>query len=242
MHCYIIGDIHGCVRELATLLTHLPLEKQDHLVFLGDYIDRGPDSRGVVSYLVDLQKENSYELVFLKGNHEDMLLSYLGLGGDHGDMFFYNGGQATLVSYGLSSKDLSTKAVLDAMPAGHIEFYQNLKSYCTVGPYLCVHAGIHPQKTLQEQTEAELLWIRNKFIYSSHALPYTVLFGHTPQTDVFYDLPYKIGLDTGLVYGNKLSCLEIQEKVLYQIALGKTTVKRTPIHEKWESPLQPIAP
>jgi serine/threonine protein phosphatase 1 len=242
MHCYVIGDIHGCVRELACLIEHLPLESQDQLVFLGDYIDRGPDSRGVVSYLLDLQKETSYDMVFLKGNHEDMLLSYLGIAGQHGEMFFYNGGQATLASYGLSAQNLSSQALLAAMPSGHIEFYQELKSYCTVGTYLCVHAGIHPQKSLQDQTEAELLWIRNKFIYSSHALPYTILFGHTPQTDVFYDLPYKIGLDTGLVYGNKLSCLEIEEKVLYQINLGKKTVKQIPVHEKWELPSRSIMP
>jgi serine/threonine protein phosphatase 1 len=242
MHCYVIGDIHGCVKELACLIEYLPLERQDRLVFLGDYIDRGPDSRGVVSYLLDLQKESSYDVVFLKGNHEDMLLSYLGLDGQHGDMFFYNGGQATLVSYGLSSQDLSSEAVLGAMPPGHIQFYQSLKSYCTVGDYLCVHAGIHPQKSLEEQTEAELLWIRNKFIYSSHGLHYTILFGHTPQTDVFYDLPYKIGLDTGLVYGNKLSCLETEEKVLYQINLGKNTVTQIPVHEKWEPSSRSIMP
>ena len=86
-----------------------------------------------------------------------------------------------------------------------------------------------------EQTEAELFWIRNNFIYSSHPLPYTILFGHTPQTDVFFDLPYKIGLDTGLVYGNKLTCLETEERLLYQITRGKSTVKRIPIHVKWES-------
>jgi len=236
MRSYIIGDIHGCVKELACLIESLPLKKRDRLVFLGDYIDRGPDSRGVVSYLLDLQQDSSYEFVFLKGNHEDMLLSYLGLAGQHGEMFFYNGGQATLVSYGLSSRDLSSQAVFAAMPAGHIEFFQALKSYWTNGAYLCVHAGIHPEKSLQEQTEAELLWIRNKFIYSAHALPYTVVFGHTPQTDVLYDLPYKIGLDTGLVYGNKLSCLETEEKVLYQIGLGKKTVKQIPVRDKWEPP------
>ena len=242
MHCYVIGDIHGCVKELACLVENLPLKHQDRLVFLGDYIDRGPDSRGVVSYLLDLQKERSYDVVFLKGNHEDMLLSYLGLAGEHGEMFFYNGGQATLASYGLSSQDLSSEAVLAAIPPDHIQFYQSLKGYRAVGDYLCVHAGIHPQKSLAEQTEAELLWIRNKFIYSSHLLPYTVLFGHTPQTDVFYDLPYKIGLDTGLVYGNKLSCLETEEKVLYQIALGKNTVNHISVHEKWEPSSRSIMP
>jgi serine/threonine protein phosphatase 1 len=242
MRCYIIGDIHGCVKELARLVEALPLKKRDRLVFLGDYIDRGPDSCGVVAYLLDLQKDASHDVVFLKGNHEDMLLSYIGLAGQHGEMFFYNGGQATLASYGLSSQDLSSEAVLAAMPPGHVEFYQGLKSYFIAGHHLCVHAGIHPQKSLREQTETELLWIRNKFIYSSHALPYTVVFGHTPQVDVFYDLPYKIGLDTGLVYGNKLSCLETEEKVLYQIALGKTTVKQIPVHEKWELPSRSSMP
>ena len=115
MRCYVIGDIHGCVRELACLIENLPLKPQDKLVFLGDYIDRGPDSRGVVSYLLELQEERSYDPVFLKGNHEDMLLSYLGLAGQHGDMFFYNGGQATLASYGLSSQDLSSETILSAM-------------------------------------------------------------------------------------------------------------------------------
>jgi Calcineurin-like phosphoesterase len=235
MRCYVVGDIHGCCKELACLIENLPLRKQDRLVFLGDYIDRGPDSRAVVSYLLDLEKDSSYELIFLKGNHEDMLLSFLGLGGRHGEMFFYNGGLATLVSYGLSSQDLNSESVLSAIPPAHIDFYKNLQNYFVMAPYLCVHAGIDPQKSLEEQTEAELFWIRNKFIYSSHPLPYTILFGHTPQTDVFFDPPYKIGLDTGLVYGNKLTCLETEERLLYQVARGKNTVKQIPVHEKWES-------
>lgn len=235
MRSYVIGDIHGCCKELACLIENLPLEKQDRLVFLGDYIDRGPDSRAVVSYLLDLIQDSSCELIFLKGNHEDMLLSFLGLGGQHGEMFFYNGGLATLVSYGLSSQNLSSEAVRSAIPPNHMDFYKNLQNYFVMEPYLCVHAGIHPQKTLEEQTEAELFWIRHNFIYSSHQLPYTILFGHTPQTDAFFDLPYKIGLDTGLVYGNKLTCLETEERLLYQITRGKSAVKRIPIHDKWES-------
>ncbi len=235
MACYVIGDIHGCCKELACLIENLPLKKHDRLVFLGDYIDRGPDSRAVVSYLLDLQKDTSYEFSFLKGNHEDMLLSFLGLGGQHGDMFFYNGGVATLASYGVSSQNVSSESVLSAIPLAHVEFYEGLQNYYVMAPYLCVHAGIHPLKSLEEQTEAELFWIRNKFIYSSHPLPYTVLFGHTPQSDPLFDLPYKIGLDTGLVYGTKLSCLETEERVLYQISRGKNAVKQIAIREKWES-------
>ena len=82
MSRYVIGDIHGCLDELRYLVEALPLARGDRLIFLGDYIDRGPDSSGVVSYLMGL-REHLYEnkLVFLKGNHEDMLLSFLGLGG-----------------------------------------------------------------------------------------------------------------------------------------------------------------
>jgi serine/threonine protein phosphatase 1 len=87
---------------------------------------------------------------------------------------------------------------------------------------------------LEDQTETELLWIRNEFIYSPHRLPYTILFGHTPQQAVFFDLPYKIGLDTGLVYGNKLSCLEVSDKVLYQVTRGKKDLATTAVADKWK--------
>jgi serine/threonine protein phosphatase 1 len=234
MHSYVIGDIHGCADELACLIENLPLETGDRLVFLGDYIDRGPDSKGVVSFLLELQEGAANEMVFLKGNHEDMFLSYLGLNGQHGDMFLYNGGRATLSSYGFSTVNTSTEEAFSLIPSTHLDFYQRLLAYYVMGPFLCVHAGIHPLKPLSEQTESELFWIRNQFIYHSHGLPYTVLFGHTPQNEVLYDLPYKVGLDTGLVYGNKLSCLETTEKVLYQIQRGKKAVSRLPIKARWD--------
>jgi serine/threonine protein phosphatase 1 len=94
---------------------------------------------------------------------------------------------------------------------------------------------VNPFKTLAEQTDEELLWIRHPFLYSSHMLPYTVLFGHTPQRSVLYDLPYKIGLDTGLVYGNMLTCLDTAQRNLYQISRGKKRVKKIFIREKWHS-------
>jgi len=237
MKSYVIGDIHGCARELRLLIDGLPLERSDRLVFLGDYIDRGPDSRGVVSYLLELQQQlGQVEFIFLKGNHEDMLLAFLGISGAHGDMFLINGGKATLASYGLEADKASAQQALPLIPADHLAFYQQLKSYFLMEPYLCVHAGIDPEKSLAEQTEEELLWIRNKFIFSSHRLPYTILFGHTPQNMVYYDLPYKVGLDTGLVYGNLLTCLNVNEKVLYQIGLGKRRVNRTAVTGKWNTP------
>src|SRR5688572_648687 len=95
MRSYVIGDIHGCLDELRWLIEGLPLESGDRMVFLGDYIDRGPHSKGVVTYVLELQKRNDLELVCLKGNHEDMFMAYLGLPGEHGEMFLYNGGGAT---------------------------------------------------------------------------------------------------------------------------------------------------
>jgi serine/threonine protein phosphatase 1 len=235
MGCYVIGDVHGCSAELARLVEALPVKSSDTIVFLGDYIDRGPDSRGVVSYLLELQRQEPCALVFLKGNHEDMLLSFLGLGGRHGEAFLYNGGRATAASYGSTSPTPRPEELQTAIPAEHVNFYKQLVNHYLTGPFLCVHAGINPLKPLEDQTEAETLWIRDKFIYSPHPLPHTVLFGHTPASEVFYDLPYKIGLDTGLVYGNKLSCLETDEKVVYQITRGEKTVQRTPVRDKWAS-------
>ncbi|HXV80579.1 MAG TPA: metallophosphoesterase family protein, partial [Candidatus Binatia bacterium] len=92
MRCYVIGDIHGCLDELRSLVKHLPLEPGDRLVFLGDYVDRGPNSKGVLNYILELQQRSDLEIICLKGNHEDMFSAYLGLPGQHGDMFLYNGG------------------------------------------------------------------------------------------------------------------------------------------------------
>ena len=243
MRCYVIGDIHGCFDELRYLIEGLPLEPGDRLVFLGDYIDRGPDSKGVVSYLLELQKDAAaYDLIFLKGNHEDMLLSYLGLRGQNGNMFFHNGGKATLASYGLFTSQPMGEEALSVIPPAHLAFFKNLRSYYLMERFLCVHAGIHPLKSLNDQTESDMFWIRHEFIYSFHMLPYTVLFGHTPQRHVFYDLPYKVGLDTGVVYGNKLTCLETEEKVLYQISRGKKAVRRIAVHEKWDAASPSLTP
>ena len=163
-----------------------------------------------------------------------MFLSYLGLPGYHGDMFLYNGGYATLISYGVNSKQSSLDEITSHIPPDHLEFLKNLRMYFVMEPFICVHAGINPSKPLAKQTDVDLLWIRDEFIHNPHRLPYTVIFGHTPRNTVLFDLPYKIGLDTGLVYGNKLSCLEIVEKVLYQITRGQKDIKRIVTADQWK--------
>lgn len=232
---YVIGDIHGCLDELARLIDKLPLEPLDRVIFLGDYIDRGPNSKAVVSYLIDLQQNCRSELVFLKGNHEDMFLSYMGFPGKYGDMFLYNGGGATLASYGAGPHNQAD--ILLVIPPPHIKFLKDLKNYYLADRFLCVHAGVNPKKSLELQEEDEMLWIRDEFILNRHDLPYTVLFGHTPQEEVLFHLPYKVGLDTGLVYGNRLSCLEIVEKTLFQIARGKKEVVRRSVRVHWAAAL-----
>lgn len=234
MRCYVVADIHGCLDELVRLLEALPLEDSDRLIFLGDYVDRGPDPKGVVSYLIERERKGKQEMIFLKGNHEDMFLAYLGLPGRYGDMFLFNGGGATLASYGIPPSSSSSQEGLSRIPQNHLKFFQELRSYYLMEPFLCVHAGIHPAKPLEQQDEEELLWIRDEFILNRHFLPYTVLFGHTPQREVLFHLPYKVGLDTGLVYGNELSCLEVYEKVLFQIGRGKRKVRRSSVSERWK--------
>jgi serine/threonine protein phosphatase 1 len=234
MASYIIGDIHGCLDELRHLLDQLPLQRGDRLIFLGDYIDRGPDSHGVVSFLLQLEQTAKFDVVFLKGNHEDMFLSYLGFAGQNGAVFLYNGGHTTLASYGIEAIQTPAEEIARKLPPDHLEFYAGLKPYYLFDSYLCVHAGVRPQKKLKEQTESDMLWIRGDFIRNPHRLPYTVLFGHTPQTEVFFDLPYKVGLDTGLVYGNKLSCLAAEEKVIYQIKRGSKSVMQSSVTQNWD--------
>lgn len=220
---YVVGDIHGCADELDVLLGAVDLDTEDCIVFVGDYIDRGPRSADVVERLLALQRDARGRVVCLKGNHEDMLLAYMGYPGLNASAFLYNGGTDTLSSYGLAPW-ASGGELLATMPREHLEFFRTLGLTHEAPPYLVVHAGIHPDRGLAEQREADLLWIRDRFVSRPHDLPYTVCFGHTPQRDVLLDLPYKIGLDTGCVYGNLLSCLEVTQGRLLQVAAGATRV------------------
>ena len=221
---FVVGDLHGCVNELNVLLEGLALTSADSLIFLGDYIDRGAASRQVVDRLIRLRDEGP-RCVFLKGNHEDMFLDFMGLPGHYGNAFRFNGGGPTLCSYGLEGRE--GPEVADRLPPAHLEFFLGLQSYVTVDNFLCVHAGINPLRSLAEQSEEDLFWIRDEFIRNRHRLPYTVVFGHTPQREVFVDLPYKIGIDTGLVYANKLSCLELPACTLVQVRRGGRTARRS---------------
>ncbi len=229
---FIVGDIHACPQELETLLTALSLQPEDHLVFLGDYVDRGPGAREVVDLLLGMRADAVCAMTFLKGNHEDMFLDFIGYAGNYGEAFLINGGVKTLASYGCPPF-MEAAEIVARVPEAHLTFFRNLDLMVSVGEVLCVHAGISALHPLKEQEPEDLLWIRQEFIDNPHPLPYTVIYGHTPQREVKFDLPYKVGIDTGLVYGGKLSCLEFTEKKLFQVAKGGRAVKVSDITDRW---------
>ena len=209
---FAIGDIHGCLDQLQRLMELVTINpERDTLVFIGDYIDRGPDSRGVVDYVLDL-KERMGNTVCLLGNHEHMLRDYL-TDGPCGGLYLSNGGDATFASYGISAErdDAATR-----IPESHLEFFRSLPTYYETEEYIFVHAGMKPGIPLEEQQNNDLLWIRYSFINSDHDFGKIVVFGHTPLMSVHVD-DYKIGIDTGAVYGGVLTCLELPAMKLYQV-------------------------
>jgi len=233
---FIVGDIHACPQELEALLTALALQHEDRLVCLGDYVDRGPGSREVVDLLLGLKADAVCNLTFLKGNHEDMFLDFLGYGGHYGEAFLMNGGVQTLMSYGCAPALLMDgMQIAEQIPQAHREFFRNLELVLPRDEVLCVHAGIDPLRALADQDPEDLLWIRQSFIDNPHRLPYTIIYGHTPQREVRFHLPYKVGIDTGLVYGGKLSCLEMTEKKVFQVAKGSRKVNVTDVAGYWKS-------
>ncbi len=231
---FVIGDVHGCLDDLKIMVDYIYkkalFNENDALIFIGDYVDRGPDSKGVIEYLISLKKE-SQQVYFLKGNHEDMLLSFMGFEGSGGHFYMSNGGAETLESYGLS-RTARFDEVVAAMPASHLEFLQSLDRMIAVGDLLFVHAGLSPLRSIEYQMDEDIFWIRDEFIHNIHYFPYTVVFGHTPYQDVLFDLPYKIGIDTGLVYGNMLSCLVFGESSVLQLTRGSSQIRKYTFAEK----------
>lgn len=211
---FAIGDLHGCPDELDVLLDAICPGNSDIVVCLGDYIDRGPDSKGVVERLLRLQRSGC-RCVFLKGNHEDMFLDYAAQRGRFGDAFLLNGGESTLQSYRVSG--LSGEDLWRALPEDHRAFFLGLSLTFRWNDFLFVHAGLDPQRSLEDQDEEDLLWVRQKWIQSRHSFGCTVVFGHTPMREPLLHWPYKIGIDTGLVYGNALTCLTIPELRFLQV-------------------------
>jgi len=207
MRIFAVGDIHGCYQKLEELLSKLPLNDDDTLVFLGDYIDRGPDSKKVIDRVIDLKAKRGEKTICLMGNHERMFLDYLQ--GKNRELFLLNGGEATLQQY-------DKNGVL-SIPDTHLSFFHSLKNIYVTDNYVFVHAGLKPGVSIDCQQEEDLLWIRGEFIFNDFDFKKKVIFGHTPMKShqPFFD-KNKIGIDTGAVYGGFLTAIELPEEKIYQ--------------------------
>lgn len=204
---FAIGDIHGCAAKLELLLHRLPFDREhDTLVFLGDYLDRGPDAKGVLDQLCQLRADGAH-LVPLMGNHEYLLLEYH-QSGDQALLPYLRrlGLENTLESYGGAS--LSALASLEFMPREHRDFLASLLPYWETGEYIFVHAGLRHDQPLAEQDISDLCEVREPFLSQERDYGKRVIFGHTSFATPLLT-PFRIGIDTGAAYGNLLTAVEL---------------------------------
>jgi serine/threonine protein phosphatase 1 len=197
---YAIGDIHGSLQKLRDLMTQCRRHADGAaatFVFLGDYIDRGPDSRGVVEALMDLQARDDNRVVALKGNHEAVALEIID-GETEPEHWLQEGGVATLQSYKVDhARDL---------PLEHIAWLRSLPFCYDDGRRFFVHAGVDPERPLGAQRPHDLIWIREPFLSDARDYGRLIVHGHTPQTTGLPDFRgNRLNLDTGAVYGRALT-------------------------------------
>src|SRR5688572_14035062 len=220
---YAVGDIHGYAQQLADLLRQIaddagrePAAERPLVVFLGDYFDRGPDGRAVVDLILTLMDDPRFEVVALKGNHEDALLRFLADPG-FAPAWIANWGQTTLSAYGVvapsgfdvAACEAAQARFVEAMPARHRAFLEGLRLSVEVGDYLFVHAGVRPGVPLDAQAERDLIWIRYEFLESDEAFEKVVVHGHTPA-----DRPERkanrINVDTGVYFSGTLTAVRLK--------------------------------
>ncbi|MGB9026427.1 MAG: metallophosphoesterase [Rhodomicrobium sp.] len=209
---YAVGDIHGRVDLLDRLLERIEADRKRReeaetvFVFLGDYVDRGENSMGVAGRLISGLPDD-VTAVFLKGNHEDLLLSFLDRPG-FGLNWLFNGGDVALLSYGVEADVIrnayysgpaglakAASIFRDLLPEDHLQFYRALQLSYRAGGYYFVHAGVRPGVALDSQNERDLIWIRDEFLNHPHDFGAVVVHGHTPVGSP-EDLHNRIGIDT----------------------------------------------
>jgi serine/threonine protein phosphatase 1 len=216
---YAIGDVHGCADRLALMHGAIAEDQAarpvEHalVIHIGDYIDRGPDSAGVIERLLrpfpSVPGAQPPHLVNLIGNHEEMLLAALDDGSRTATArWLANSGGDTLESWGLSWRG-GPRAWREAIPPRHLGFLRGLGLIYRAGGYAFVHAGLRPGVPLEQQQREDMLWIRESFLSWPGRLPAVVVHGHTPE-DAPQVKPHRIGIDTGAVLGGPLTCAVLE--------------------------------
>lgn len=212
MRNLVVGDIHGEYEKLINVLkkaNYIPLN--DSIIFLGDYIDRGPDSCKVVQYIQELKVNFSKYVILLKGNHEDMAIKYLNDKTNEA-LYFHNGGNKTLNSYHCN--------IISSEFSNDISWLNNLPLIYETDEYIFVHAGFKPGIKLEDQKEEDLLWIRNEFLQADWSnYPKIIIHGHTPVKNINLDemyLTHRLNVDTGAGKNGKLSLVDLTNKKIYQ--------------------------
>ncbi len=207
MRRFAIGDVHGCAKALRTVIEEIDPQPHDTLIFLGDYVDRGPNSRDVVQQIIELQAR--CRVIPLCGNHELVLTAILDRGADH-DVWFAGGGRATITSYG---------GKLSKIPESHREFLRDLKPYYEDQDTICVHAGYDPTLPMQAQSGRVMHWDHLPAqLPSPHVSGKRVFFGHTPQASGnVLDAGHLVCIDTYCFGGGYLTAFEIDTNCLIQV-------------------------
>lgn len=218
---YVVGDVHGRLDLLENLLARIHAELQRSpaekttLVFVGDLIDRGPSSAQVLERLRTYQRPG-INTVFLLGNHEEVLLRILGGDAQLITKWRWFGGSECLQSYGVDPKELkhvnyaeALAIVRRAIPREHVKFLESFSDSCQFGDYLFVHAGIRPGIPIDEQSQADMRWIREPFLLDDSDHGVIVVHGHTISDEV-EQRPNRIGIDTGAYRSGTLTALAIE--------------------------------
>lgn len=237
---YAIGDIHGRADLLEKLLTDIQRDASDGaftgqpiLIFLGDYIDRGFQSKEVIDLLLS-ELMSPFETHFLKGNHEAAMLQFLQEPA-MGPRWAEFGGAETLVSYGVRPPRMRTSmaewehasdTLNQVLPQEHLDFLLNLKLSVRIGDYLFVHAGVKPGVELAKQSEHDLLWIREEFLNDKRPLGAVVVHGHTPAARPHRD-SRRIGIDTGAYLSGRLTAARFEHDTVNFLSTGPTAEAAT---------------
>lgn len=215
---YAIGDIHGCDVQLANLheiiaedLARRPIDSAI-LLHIGDYVDRGADTAGVLTRLAAGPQVDSIPTINLLGNHDETMLH--ALSGDRAAAtdWLFAGGKPALESYGIDP-DSPRESWPPQIPPGHLDFLRQLSLCHREGGYFFVHAGVRPGIALEQQKREDMLRIRQPFLYTEHDLGAVVVHGHTPvKAPVVRH--NRIAIDTGAVFGGKLTCIVLEGETI----------------------------